>query len=207
MAHSTLFDLHSSDLHSEAEVETRLLAKLFDDLGYPHTAVIPKKQLSPLTYSEGSKKTTVEADFLLFGSNKAAKVVVEAKDPKKSVQDAWGQAAGYALSYNRDKADGERIKWLLISNGHITSLYRHDSDRPTITLQLSDFVSGSPPYTALKSYIKYKSVEELDVGELHFEQKTPEELNNLFSDAHQLIWKKEKIRLARINCPEKNTDL
>ena len=53
MAHSTLFDLHSSDLHSEAEVETRLLAKLFDDLGYPHTAVIPKKQLSPLTYSEG----------------------------------------------------------------------------------------------------------------------------------------------------------
>jgi hypothetical protein len=35
MGLSTLFNLHTRDLKSEAEVETRLLAPLFKDLGYP----------------------------------------------------------------------------------------------------------------------------------------------------------------------------
>jgi len=35
MAYSALFKLDSHDLHSEAEVETRLLAPLFKNLGYP----------------------------------------------------------------------------------------------------------------------------------------------------------------------------
>jgi type I site-specific restriction endonuclease len=123
MSFSSLFNLHSADLHSEAEVETRILAPLFLNLEYPQTSIIPKKQLPALIASSGSKKVKVEADFLLFGSNGFAKVVVEAKDPSKPIQDAWGQAASYALSYNKDKPKGERVSWLLISNGHITSLF------------------------------------------------------------------------------------
>lgn len=196
MAYSTLFKLDSSDIGSEAEVETRLLQPLFNDLGYPQTKVIPKKQLLPLIISAGSKKTTVEADFLLLSAGNHAQVVVEAKDPRKSVQEAWGQAAGYALSYNRSKPANERIKWLLISNGHITSLYQHDSDNPTITLQLSDFVSGSPPYTALRSYIKHGATPLVETDGLRFGTLPPDQLNDIFKDCHNLIWKKEKLAPA-----------
>ena len=193
MTYSTLFQLDARDIKSEAEVETRLLIPLFNDLGYPQIAVVPKKQLSPLVAFSGSKKSTVEADFLLLRKDKSAKVVVETKDPKKSIQEAWGQAASYALSYNKDKEDSEKVKWLLISNGHITSLYKPDNDRPMVTLKLSDFVSGSPPYVTLRSHIKYISDDEIITGGLAFNVVSPGELNSLFDECHDLVWKKEKL--------------
>lgn len=193
MVFSTLFKIDSKDLTSEAEVETRLLAPLFKDLGYPVTAIKPKKQLQPLISFNGSRKTTVEADFLLFNQDGIAKIVVESKEPKKSVQEAWGQAASYALSYNRNKKKEEKIKWLLISNGYLTSLYQHDSDTPTLTLQLSDFVSGSPPYVSLKSLAKYITADETHSSSIPFEVKTPQELNEIFNQCHDLVWKKEKL--------------
>lgn len=192
MTYSALLNIASKDLSSEAEVETRLLQPLFNLLGYPITSIKPKKQLRPVVVASGSKKVTVEADFLLLRKNGTAKIVVEAKDPKKSVEEAWGQAASYALSYNRDKTPENKIKWLLISNGHITSLYQHDSDTPTITLQLSDFVSGSPPWISLRSTAKYTTAEEITVS-LPFETKSPQELNEIFEQCHQLVWKKEKL--------------
>ncbi len=196
MAYSTLFGLDSRDLASEAEVETRLLAPLFHDLGYPATAVIPKGQLPALIVNSGRKTTTIEVDFLLLSQIKTAKVVVETKRPDESVPNAWGQAASYALSYNRDKRDNEKIQWLLITNGHVTSLYKHDSDNPVLTLQLSDFVSGAPPYVSLRTYIKHVTSVELVGGGLAFETITPDRLNTLFSTCHQLIWKKEKLAPA-----------
>lgn len=193
MSYSSLLNLHSRDLKSEAEVETRLLAPLFHDLGYPLTSVIPKAQLQPLIASSGTRKFTVEADFLLLGSNGKAKVIVEAKKSGESVQDAWNQAASYALSYNKDKSEGEKIRLILISNGHVTSLYKHDSNNAVVTLQLSDIASGSPPYTTLRSYVKYMSVADAPSGGLPFEVTLPDELNGLFAKSHDLIWKKEKL--------------
>lgn len=40
--YSTLYQLDSSIIKSEAEVETRFLQKLFIDLGYPIEAIVPK---------------------------------------------------------------------------------------------------------------------------------------------------------------------
>ena len=193
MAYSTLFSLDSNSIKSEAEVETRLLAPLFHDLGYPPIAIVPKGQLKPLVSQSGTKKTTIEVDFLLLRKTNTAKVVVEAKDPTKSIQEAWGQAASYALSYNRDKPDAEKVKWLLISNGHITSLYRPDSDQPTVTLKFSDFASGTPAYVSLRSYVKFNADDEVITGGLAFQVVPPSELNSLFNKCHDLVWKKEKL--------------
>lgn len=193
MSFSTLLKINSIDLNTEAEVETRLLAALFRDLGYPDQNIMPKKRLKPLIVNDGAKRTTVEVDFLLIGHDKNAKVIVEAKDPKINVQSAWGQAASYALSYNRDKIDTEKIKWLLISNGHITSLFQHDSGVPTVTLRLSDFASGSPPYVVLRSHIKYKTISTVSIGEIPFESIQTDKLNQLFFQCHDLVWKKEKL--------------
>ena len=193
MQYSTLFKLSISDLTTEAEVETRLLSKLFNDLGYSATSIIPKKRIEALQINDGVKKTKKEVDFLLIGSSGDAKVIVEAKDPSINVQNAWGQAASYALSYNKDKEKHKKIQWLLITNGHITSLFKHDSNVPIVTLQLSDFASGSPPYVNLRSYIKYKTADEVSSGGLAFEIMAADKLNQLFGECHDMIWKKEKL--------------
>lgn len=197
MAYSTLFELDSSDITSEAEVETRLLAKLFSDLGYPSTSVIPKKHIKPLKIHDGRSTAMKEVDFLLKDTGGNPRIVVEAKDPSVNIIDAWGQTASYALSYNRDKTvDYKKIKWLLISNGHVTGLFRHDSITPIVTLQLSDFASGTPPYVTLRTYIKYGAVIEASKSSLAFESLPPRKLNQLFADSHNLVWKKEKLAPA-----------
>lgn len=197
MAYSTLFDLDSSKITSEAEVETRLLAPLFNDLGYPVEHVVPKKHVKALKTHDGRKTSMKEVDFLLLDNNKNARVIVEAKEPSTSILDAWGQAASYALSYNRDKKfDNQKIKWLLISNGHFTGLFPHDSETPIVTLQLSDFASGTPPYVTLRSYIKYGAVTNKPKTVLPFESLPPRKLNDLFAESHNLVWKKEKLAPA-----------
>ncbi len=197
MAYSTLFDLDSSKITSEAEVETRLLAPLFNDLGYPVDHVVPKKHVKALKIHDGRKTSMKEVDFLLLDNNKNAMVIVEAKEPSSSILDAWGQAASYALSYNRDKKlDNQKIKWLLISNGHFTGLFPHDSETPIVTLQLSDFASGTPPYVTLRSYIKYGAVTNKPKTILPFESLPPRKLNDLFAESHNLVWKKEKLAPA-----------
>lgn len=193
MEYSTLFKLSIKDLKTEAEVETRLLSKLFKDLGYPDKSIVPKQRIEPLTISDGVKKSKKAVDFILIGSTGLPKVVVEAKDPSVDVNKAWGQAASYALSYNKDKAKDEKIQWLLISNGHITSLFKHDSIVPIVTLQLSDFASGTPPYVNLRAYIKFKTVSEVPSGALAFQVMAPDKLNQLFEECHDMIWKKEKL--------------
>lgn len=197
MAYSTLFNLDSADITSEAEVETRLLAKLFSDLGYPDSCVVPKKHVKPLKIYDGRKSSMKEVDFLLKDAAGNAKIVVEAKDPSINILDAWGQAASYALSYNRDKTvDYKKIKWLLISNGHFTGLFHHDSETPVVTLQLSDFASGTPPYVTLRTYIKYGIVAAPAKTIIPFEPLPPSKLNQLFADSHNLVWKKEKMAPA-----------
>lgn len=193
MQYSTLFKLGIKDLKTEAEVETRLLLKLFRDLGYPDTSIVPKKRIDALIINDGVKKSKKAVDFILKGSNGLPKVVVEAKDPSKDVNKAWGQAASYALSFNSDKSKEEKVQWLLISNGHITSLFKHDSIVPIVTLQLSDFASGTPPYVNLRSYIKFQTVNEVSSGGLAFQVMAPDKLNQLFAECHDMIWKKEKL--------------
>lgn len=191
--YSTLFQLDSSSLRSEAEVETRFLERLFSDLGFPMEAIIPKEHIPSLLISDGRKQTKKEVDFILKDKEGIARIIVEAKDPTKNIFDAWGQAASYALSYNSDKLQREHVKWLLISNGIITALYPHDSKIPLLTLQLSDFASGMPPYVALRTNIKYEGIGEKKEQKLEFKPLPPSELNKLFFESHNLVWKAEKM--------------
>lgn len=191
--YSTLYKLDSSNLNSEAEVETHFLSALFNDLGFPAEAIIPKKHVPSLFISDGRKKTHKEVDFILKDKDGTPRIIVEAKDPSKSISEAWGQAASYALSYNSDKTNEQRIKWLLISNGIITALFPHDSKIPILTLQLSDFASGMPPYVALRTYLKYEGISRNKKQKLEFKPLPPAELNRLFYLSHNMVWKAEKL--------------
>ncbi len=191
--YSTLFKLDSSLLNSEAEVETRFLALLFKDLGFPPEAIIPKEHVPSLVISDGRKQTQKEVDFILKDKYGIPRIIVEAKEPNANISDAWGQAASYALSYNSDKPVDQRVKWLLISNGLMTALYPHDSKIPLLSLQLSDFASGMPPYVALRTNIKYEGIGHNSKRKLDFKPLSPAELNKLFLVSHNLVWKAEKL--------------
>lgn len=191
--YSTLFKLDSSMLHSEAEVETRFLNQLFTDLGFPKEAIIPKKHIPSLIINDGRKQAQKEVDFILKDKYGIPRIIVEAKEPTKNIFDAWGQTASYALSFNSDKPQEQRIKWLLISNGIMTALYPHDSKIPFLTLQLSDFASGMPPYVALRTNIKYEGISNKPKQKLEFNPLPPAELNKLFFVSHNMVWKAEKL--------------
>jgi type I restriction enzyme M protein len=196
MAISTLFKIDSSSLTSEAEVETRFLPKLFADLGYPDEAILPKRRIKPLRINDGTRVTTKEVDFILTNKEGYASVIVEAKEPSINIISAWGQAASYALSYNRDKNEKEKVRWLLLTNGHITGLFPVDSETPIVTLRLSDFASGMPPYVTLRTYIKYNAIKTISELTLPFDSLPPKKLNELFASSHDLVWKKEKLAPA-----------
>ena len=193
-SHSTLFSLSSGDISNEAQVETRFVAPLLKELGYPSDAILPKEKVPKLMVYEGSKKAELEVDFLLLDPEGCTSTIVEAKAPTEDISRYWGQAASYALSHNRKLREGKKgIEWLLITNGLITALYPHDRENPLVTLKLEDFSSGSPPLVSLKNYIRYKTRTPAKKGENRFETIPPADLNALFDECHNLIWKKEKL--------------
>ncbi len=193
ISYSTLFSV-DANFKNEAQVETRFVAPLFAEMGYPSNAILPKEKVSKLIGYEGSKKKTLEVDFLLIDPDGFASTVVEAKAPTEAISSHWGQAASYALSHNQGLKNGEKgIEWLLITNGLMTALYPHDRSTPLVTLRLEDFSSGSPPFVTLKNYIRYKTRRLHKKDENVFETIPPADLNALFDECHDLIWKKEKL--------------
>lgn len=193
-SYSTLFSLGSTSLKNEAQVETRFIAPLLNELGYPAQAILPKERVPKLMGNDGSKRKSLEVDFLLLDPDESAVVVVESKSPKEDITQNWGQTASYALSYNQKLKKGEKgIEWLLISNGLMTALYPHDRSNPIVTLKLEDFSSGSPPLVTLKNYIRYKTRKIPEGDGSIFKTISPADLNTLFDECHNLIWKKEKL--------------
>ncbi|MCZ6802974.1 MAG: N-6 DNA methylase [Proteobacteria bacterium] len=194
VSYSTLFSVDSTSFKNEAQVETRFAEPLFKEMGYPKEAILPKERVAKLIGYEGTKKKTLEVDFLLIDPDGFTSIVVEAKSPSEDISSHWGQAASYALSHNQSLKPGERgIEWLLLTNGLMTALYPHDRSTPLVTLRLEDFSSGSPPFITLKNYIRYKTRKQRKKDENVFETIPPDELNALFDDCHNLIWKKEKL--------------
>lgn len=144
-SYSTLFSLDSASLKSEAQVETRFVAPLLKELGYPDSAILPKEKVEKLTGYEGSRKKELEVDFLLLDPEGLASTIVETKSPAEDISKHWGQAASYALSHNKKlKGKDKGIEWLLITNGLMTALYPNYRENPLVTLKLEDVSSGPP---------------------------------------------------------------
>lgn len=85
-------------LDSEREVEIRFIVPLLDRLGYDEN---DREDGYPVEIFEGVRKSTKEADFVLFdGPNRSkdnALLVVEAKATGKKIQEYIGQARTYAI--------------------------------------------------------------------------------------------------------------
>ena len=191
--YSSLFSLEAASLHNEAQVETRFVAPLLKELNYPKQSILPKERVPKLIGHEGSKRVTLEVDFLLLDPSGSASIIVEAKSPSEDIAKYWGQAASYALSHNKNlRPDDRGIEWLLITNGLITTLYPANRDSAIVTLKLEDFSSGSPPLVTLKNYANYKErIDTMDKSGV-FESVPPAALNGLFDSCHDLIWKRER---------------
>lgn len=192
---SSLFNLGSSDIETEAQVETRFVAPLLKELGYPNEAIIPKGRLPKLIGNDGSRQTDLEVDFILNDSDGSGYVIVEAKAPSESIAKHWGQAASYALSHNAKLSGAEDgVEFLLVTNGLTSALYPHDRKNALVTMTLGDFTSGGPAWVELKRLLKHQKRKQVTPSNQHvFEAISPSSLNKRFNEAHDLIWKKEKL--------------
>lgn len=91
-------ELLTKSFDSEKEVEIRFILPLLDRLGYSED---DRADGYPVEIYEGVRKTTKEADFVLFdGRNRCkdnALLVIEAKAMGKKLADYIGQARTYAI--------------------------------------------------------------------------------------------------------------
>lgn len=96
---------------NEADVEHRLVAPLLATLGYEIDDIQPKV---PVSLTKGTKKgRSFEADMVVYAglpkNRDTSLLVIEAKSPKKTLEDAKDQAESYAVAL--------RTPVLLLTNG------------------------------------------------------------------------------------------
>jgi len=90
-------DIQNAKFTNEASVETRLVIPLLHVLGYNDNDIAPKY---PIKFQEGRKGRNPEADFVVFNGSPhnedTSLIVIEAKTPNESFNDAKAQAESYA---------------------------------------------------------------------------------------------------------------
>ena len=146
----------------------------------------------PTTGAHGER---YRPDYILHDSTGQPVVVVDAKHPDEDPSDYRYQVTGYALLINQ-RHDANPLRYCIVTNGLKTELLEWDRDAPILVLRFQDFDSGSEALTALRSTIAYGVFnQEREVRNVrpNYHRPTISEIIASFADAHNTIWKKEKI--------------
>ncbi|MBB6245695.1 type I restriction enzyme HsdR N-terminal domain-containing protein [Rhodanobacter sp. A1T4] len=106
-----------NEFHSEADVELRLVQPLLQALGYESDDIAPKH---PVVFHEGRVGRRPEADFVCFWgllrTRDNSLLVIEAKKPGESMEDAKKQGESYAQNL--------RAPLLLLTDGKTLELWQ-----------------------------------------------------------------------------------
>jgi len=183
------------DLHTEADVEALFLERLFRILRYPDNRIRRKEALDTLRVSRGSRKEIFRPDYVLFDHGNLPRIIFDAKKPNQNPKDYRYQVAGYALGLNSGYPDNNPVHLVVVSNGITTVVWKWDDAAPVLTLHFSDFDRDNAKFIELRSLLSYGAVKitEAVSGIIEFNRPPMNELLKTFDDAHQLIWKKEKL--------------
>jgi len=184
-----------ADLDSEADVESLFLDRLIVKLRYPDNRVRRKDSLDEIKVSRGRRRESFRPDYVLLDRKRRPAIVIDAKAPNEKPADYQYQVAGYAFGLNQRFANGNPVKFTVVSNGELTLVYPWDSEKPRLRLTFYDFEEDNPKFIELRSLLSYGASDILEATEDVFEFERPdlEELVKTFDACHNLIWKKEKI--------------
>jgi len=188
----------SQDLTNEASVETFFVNKLLEDIGYENENIDLKTSIEEFAVGKGSKKLLYKPDYILK-SNKIPTIVIDAKSPEVKIEDFELQCSSYCLELNK-LFDYNPVKYYVLTNGFVTSVYQWDKRKPLCTLDFEDFVDGNKNFEDLIEIIGFDNIKheaeeakkEIDNARFDFSTISHAELNTKFQKLHNFIWKAEK---------------
>lgn len=185
----------SDDLHNEAHVEALFVERLLQELRYPDNRVRRKAAIEELAIPTGARTEKYRPDFVLMDSNGLPVVVIDAKHPDETPSEFRYQVTGYSLLINQRHRDNP-VRYCLVTNGFMTELLQWDREAPLSVLRFENFMHGDQKFADLRSAISYDSFnQEEAVKDIRprYHRPTIAEVVGAFEEAHQVIWKKEKI--------------
>ena len=186
----------SKDLHNEADVEALFVEPLLQVLGYPSNRIRRKASIEELVLpTTGAHGERYRPDYVLMDSAGRPVMVLDAKSPTEKPGAYRYQVTGYALLINQRHEDNP-IRYCVVSNGLVTELLEWDREQPVMVLRFQDFDSGNALFTALRSTTAYEVFNQQQAVKAirpDYQRPTIGEVIAAFGDAHQIIWKKEKI--------------
>jgi len=113
-------DVGTLSFENEADVETRLVLPLLQTLGYSPADIRSKQAIDFQMGREKRKGRKPEADFVVYGGEPHGRatslMVVEAKRPSESLDDALKQAESYASAV--------RAPIVMLTNGKSIELWQ-----------------------------------------------------------------------------------
>lgn len=188
-----------NDLANEADVETFFLLPLFADLGYKAGNIKPKKSLEELSVKKlGTKHgAKYRPDYgIKVGAD--LRMIVEAKAPHENLDDHFLQPRDYCITLNGAHKSKNPVKFFILSNGHLTRLFRSDVNEPIVELSFVQFQDTSAIYKKFRSLVGLAPLgaqEKIEDDENFLElRKAPlKDINEAFSWCHQFIYKTDNI--------------
>ena len=188
-----------STLNNESDVEQFFIMRLLKYLGFEDSQIKTKTSIKELAISKGSSTENYKPDYVIIVGKKP-RMIIEAKDPKETLDKWIFQPAGYSFSLNRTDTKEDPVKYFILTNGNILQLYEWNKYSPILSLKFDDFNEGNKKFVSLHKLISQESLLELSIspqkkiGKFEYNQVSVQELNGVFRACHNLIWKKEKMK-------------
>lgn len=191
----------SENLYNEADVEQIFVRRLLEDLGYEDRNIRPKDSLSRLTVGglRGQPQRLYRPDFALK-CGKQIKWIVEAKSPDEALDIHEWQPRAYCSRLNGEYRGENPTAFFLLTNGHLSRVYRWDVNQPELELTFDDFETGNARFEQLVQLLSIEQIEAEDdeprVDSITLHKLPLSEVTNAFAWCHQHIYKKDNISQA-----------
>ena len=194
-----LFCSHT-DLRNEADVEQNFARRLIEALGYSDKSIRPKAALEELSVGRVSDRGKYRPDFAMKSAGHI-RWIFEAKSPTEQLDKHFSKANGYCEDINRSYTTAKPVKYLVLSNGITTNVYKCGDAKPSLVFKFDDFQEDKPRYRELIRLLRpqafakgHRTVTYADT--IHFTKPTIAEVNNVFAKCHQFIHQSDKISQA-----------
>jgi len=186
---------NKSDLKNEASVEALFVDRLLKALNYPDGRICRKESISQITIGKGSRKERYKPDYVLLNSAGEPIFVLDAKNPKESLDKYLYQVSAYALYLNQKYTNKNPVRYVSLTNGHQLIIYPWDSEKPIFFLRFEDIEANNEKWLELRSNLSYSAFKQVELTKDVFTFERPElsTLIRTFHDCHNLIRKKDSL--------------
>lgn len=190
-------DIH--DLDNESDVEQSFARRLIESLGYPDRAIRTKATLERLSVGKLTRDLH-RPDFALKVAGHI-RWILEAKAPDEDLASHVDQARGYSSAINGVYSQTNPVSYFVLTNAKTTHLYKVAEAKPFLTLDFGDFLEGNPRYEAFVQMMRAGVFAKGDptiatADTLRFTKPGIAEVNNVFANCHQHIYKSDRISQA-----------